>query len=52
MVFEDGFVLILHKAGTSSLKGTCDAIKGQRDSEGWATAVGVMNQEGMIVLGG
>ncbi len=52
MVPGDILVLILCKAGTYGLEVTGNAVEGQQNGEGWATAVRVMNQKGMIVLGG
>ncbi len=52
MVLGDILILILHKARTSCLEVTGDAVKRQWESEGWATAIGVVYQKGMIVLSG
>ncbi len=51
MILGDVLILILQEARTSGLEVTCDAIKGQWDSEGWALAIRVMDQKDMIVLG-
>ncbi len=50
MVLGYVLVVILREARTSSFEVTGDAVKRQRDGEGWATAIGVMHQKGMIVL--
>ncbi len=51
MVLGDILILIFNKAGTSGFKETGNIVTGQQNCEGWATALRVMYQKGMIVNG-